>query len=133
MKSLEKRPADRWQTAAELVQRLDALAPGVLAPPRPWTRMVTAAGVVIALTAIAVVALRRGSESEASWQHRWSNARIERLTDFPGSEVDAAISADGRLVAFLADRDSVFDAFVGQVGTGQFVNLTGGRLPQLFN
>jgi Tol biopolymer transport system component len=36
-------------------------------------------------------------------------------------------------VAFLADRDSVFDAYVGQVGSGQFVNLTGGRLPQLYN
>ena len=64
---------------------------------------------------------------------RWANARVERLTDFPGSEVDAAISADGQLVAFLADRDSVFDAFVTRVGSGQFLNLTGGRLPQLFN
>ena len=36
-------------------------------------------------------------------------------------------------MAFLADRDSVFDAFVTQVGSGQFMNLTGGRLPQLFN
>jgi len=136
MKCLEKRPADRWQTAAELVQRLEALAiaPAVPAPlRRGWTRMATAAAGIIGLAAIAVVALRLGSEPEASWWRGWSNARIERLTDFAGSEVDAAISADGQFVAFLADRDSVFDAFVGQVGTGQFVNLTGGRLPQLFN
>jgi Tol biopolymer transport system component len=85
------------------------------------------------LAAVAILALRSGLDPEAVWQRRWANARIERLTDFAGSEVDAAISADGRLVAFLADRDSVFDAFVGQVGTGQFVNLTGGQLPQLFN
>jgi Tol biopolymer transport system component len=36
-------------------------------------------------------------------------------------------------VAFLADRDSVFDAFVGRVGSGEWTNLTRGSLPQLFN
>jgi serine/threonine protein kinase/Tol biopolymer transport system component len=139
MRSLEKRPADRWQTAAELVQRLNALAiPPSLPTPlsrsrRRWIRAAAAAAVVTGMAAIAVVASRRGSEPLASWRRRWSTERIERLTDFAGSEVDAAISANGQFVAFLADRDSVFDAFVGQVGTGQFVNLTGGRLSQLFN
>src|SRR3990170_4075399 len=50
MKCLEKRPADRWQTAAELVQRLEALAiaPAVPAPlRRGWTRMATAAAGII--------------------------------------------------------------------------------------
>jgi serine/threonine protein kinase/dipeptidyl aminopeptidase/acylaminoacyl peptidase len=136
MKCLEKQPADRWQTAAELVQRLDALAiaPSVRGPfsRGRWSRRVAAAAAVIGVAAVVVVASRRGSP-ESVWRHRWSGARIERLTDFPGSEVDAAISPNGDLVAFLADRDSVFDAFVSPVGTGQFVNLTGGRLPQLFN
>ena len=45
--------------------------------------------------------------------------------------VDGA--ANDALVAFLADRDSVFDAFVTRVGSGQFANLTNGRLPQLYN
>jgi Tol biopolymer transport system component len=137
MKSLEKRPADRWQTATELLPGLEAIAPSarVSLPPsrRRWTRVATLAAGVIGLVAIAVVASRRDSDRGAAWQRRWSHARIERLTDFAGSEVDAAISPDGQFVAFLADRDSVFDAFVGQVGTGQFANLTAGRLPQLFN
>jgi Tol biopolymer transport system component len=139
MKSLEKRPADRWQTAADLVHRLDALAStrsGPATSPLPrrrWMRTAAAAAGVIGLTAIGVVVERRGADPGGSWRDRWSNARIERLTDFAGSEVDAAISANGQFVAFLADRDSVFDAFVGQVGSGEFVNLTGGRLPQLFN
>ncbi|HEY7394067.1 MAG TPA: hypothetical protein VH559_04460, partial [Gemmatimonadaceae bacterium] len=55
------------------------------------------------------------------------------LTDFPGDEVDAAISPDGKFAAFLADRDSVFDAFVTQIGTGQIVNLTHGSRSELFN
>jgi Tol biopolymer transport system component len=75
----------------------------------------------------------RNAKASDSWRARWSRVRIERLTDFPGSEVDAAISRDGRSVAFLADRDGVFDAFVSQVGSGHFVNLTDGRLAQLFN
>jgi Tol biopolymer transport system component len=139
MKCLEKQPADRWQTAAELVQRLDtlAIAPSVPTPFSAargrWLRRAVAAAAVIGVAAVVAVASRSGSAPEAAWRHRWSDARIERLTDFPGSEVDAAISPNGELVAFLADRDSVFDAFVGQIGTGQFVNLTEGRLPQLFN
>jgi len=138
MKCLEKRPADRWQTAAELVERLDAQgitrsgAATFPLPRRRWLRM-AAAGGAIGLTALAVVAGPWGAKPGGDWRDRWSSARIERLTDFAGSEVDAAISADGQFVAFLADRDSVFDAFVGQVGSGQFLNLTGGRLPQLYN
>lgn len=139
MRCLEKDPADRWQTAAELVERLDALAiaRGVPTPRSParrrWLRRAGAAAVVIGAAVVVAVASRLGSAPEAAWRHRWSDARIERLTDFPGSEVDAAISPNGELVAFLADRDSVFDAFVSQIGNGQFMNLTGGRLPQLFN
>ena len=55
---------------------------------------------------------------------------IEQLTDFPGSEVDAAISANGEYVAFLSDRDSVYDAFVTRVGSGRFTNLTRGRFEE---
>jgi Tol biopolymer transport system component len=139
MKCLEKRPADRCQTAAELVEHLDEIASGPSTrAPFPWSRQrrmraaVAAAG-ILGLAVTAVVAGRRNAGPAESLRDRWSDARVERLTDFPGSEVDAAISPDGRLVAFLADRDNGFDAFVGRVGSGQFLNLTGGRLPQLFN
>ena len=137
MRCLEKRPEDRWQTAAELVHRLDALAstsgePATM-PPRRRLLAVAVAAAVIVLAVVGVVAEPWKADPSAMWRDRWAGARIERLTDFAGSEVDAAISANGQFVAFLADRDSVFDAFVGQVGSGQFVNLTGGRLPQLYN
>jgi Tol biopolymer transport system component len=137
MKCLEKRPADRWQSAEEVRQHLEALA--VVQRERTtsrlsrWgTRAAVAAGAMVVAT-LGVAWWQRAGGTSSSWQDRWAGARIERLTDFAGSEVDASVSPNGQFVAFLADRDSVFDAFVTQVGTGQFSNLTGGRLPQLFN
>ena len=49
------------------------------------------------------------------------------MTDFPGAERDAAISADGKFVAFRSDRDGPFDVLLGRTGTGPFVNLTQGQ------
>ena len=138
MKCLEKNPDERWQSADEMLRRLDGLTSlrtgqFVRSPPRRrrW-RSLGVAAVAIAFLIVSAVFERRATVA-ASWQNRWNDARIERLTDFPGSEVDAAISSDGQHVAFLADRDSVFDAFSMRVGSGQFVNLTGGSLQQLFN
>ena len=142
MTCLAKRPEDRWQSAQDVVRRLDGIAITGSEMGRQTGRattrrgrwgvaLATAAATVIAVAA--VVLLRREWRADASVRSRWANAQVQRLTDFPGSEVDAAISRDGRFVAFLADRDSVFDAFVTQVGGGTFVNLTGGRFPQLLN
>ena len=139
MKCLEKRPDDRWQSADELVRRLESIAkspggPSADAPTRwGWKRISAVAAAATAIAVISVLAWRHTSDPVESWRNRWASARIERLTDFPGSEVDAAISPNGQSVAFLADRDSVFDAFVTRVGSGQFLNLTGGHFPQLFN
>ena len=62
-----------------------------------------------------------------------ADARFVQLTDFDGIELAAAISRDGRFVAFLSDRDGQMDVWVTQVGTGQFYNLTRGGVPGLFN
>ena len=139
MKCLEKNPDDRWQSAEEIVQRLEGIA-SVMSGAAPlsdsrsrWKSRVAVAAAAIAIATLGVVAWRRSAEPGALWRNRWANARVERVTDFPGSEVDAAISRNGQLVAFLADRDSVFDAFVTKVGSEQFVNLTGGKFPQLLN
>ncbi|HMC55393.1 MAG TPA: protein kinase [Gemmatimonadaceae bacterium] len=135
MRCLAKRPEDRWQSADEMLSRLGELGPGARAGRRSAVIGAVAIGAaVIVLVAAGVVAWRGSRTSaEQAWRNRWSRARIEKVTDFPGSEVDAAISPDGRTVAFLADRDSSFDAFVTPVGSGRYVNLTGGRLAQLYN
>ena len=138
MRSLQAKPGDRWQSADEMLEQLDSIAvtlrgdTPLAARRRRWARGVAAAAVIVAVGAVAAVGWR-GAREQSSWRARWSKMRIEKLTDFAGSEVDAAISRNGEVVAFLSDRDSVFDAFVGRIGSGQFLNLTRGRFAQLFN
>ena len=61
------------------------------------------------------------------------DARFQPLTDFPGKEEAAAISRDGRFVAFLSDRDGRMDVWITQVGTGKFYNLTQGAESDIVN
>ena len=61
------------------------------------------------------------------WENPLANAKVERITDFEGDEVDAAISSDGKLTAFLSDRDGPIDVWVSQIGSDEFVNITKGR------
>ena len=46
------------------------------------------------------------------------------MTDWAGSEGYAEISPDGKVVAFLADRDGELDFFSIQLATGLSNNLT---------
>ena len=62
------------------------------------------------------------------WQNPLNGAKVERLTDFEGDEVHASISPDGKLVAFASDREGHYDAWVTQIGSGEFVNVTKGQV-----
>jgi Tol biopolymer transport system component len=62
-----------------------------------------------------------------------AHATFEKVTDLGGAEQAAAISRDGRFLAFLSDRDGRMDVWVTQIGTGQFYNLTKGLVPELVN
>jgi Tol biopolymer transport system component len=88
----------------------------------------------VAIAAIAVGgALWRLRQMDYFWTNPLADAAISRITDFEGDELDAAISPDGKLVAFLADRDGPIDAWVTQVGSGSFTNLTKGQFPSLLD
>lgn len=73
------------------------------------------------------------SKSESSGKNPLADARYSTLTDFEGIEQAAAISRDGGFAAFLSDRDGSMDAWVTQIGSGEFHNLTRGELRELFN
>ncbi len=67
--------------------------------------------------------------SEFFWRSPIVDVQLRRLTDFDGVEQAAAVSRDGRFVAFLSDRDGQMDVWVTQVGSGPFHNLTRGGVP----
>jgi Tol biopolymer transport system component len=81
----------------------------------PWTIAVAA---LLAAAALAVTALW------PRWQNPLQDAEFIQLTSFPGAEENAAISPDGRWVAFLSDQTGVFHAYVTPVGPGGFTDLT---------
>jgi Tol biopolymer transport system component len=88
----------------------------------------TAGGLVLVLV---VVWLHE--RTDYFWRNPIEGAQFQNLTDFDGTEQAAAISRDGRFVAFLSDRDGRMDVWVTQVGTGQFYNLTRGAVRELVN
>ena len=92
--------------------------------------LLAAAGVLFIVAATSAWLLSR---SGFAGQNPLADARYSTLTDFEGIEQAAAISRDGKFAAFLSNRDGPMDAWVTQVGSGEFHNLTHGELQELFN
>src|SRR5437867_5086384 len=122
MRCLEKHPADRWDSAEELLQQLETLTTpsGGITPtstqpvaavarvPR-WLKLalssaglviVVAGGLVLARPTRGVVAL----------------GKVTQITFEPGLEIEPAISPDGKLVAYAAGPLSATRIYVLQPG-----------------
>ncbi len=76
---------------------------------------------------VAGVALWESTRPAVAPRNPLANAQFTRFTDWPGTEGLAEMSPDGKFIAFMADRANEFDLWLGQVGTGRFVNLTTDR------
>jgi serine/threonine protein kinase len=133
-KAMAKDPKERYQHAGDLALDLRrfqrAWEARTLLSQKPAAGTTPRRGMEWALvTVIAVLALvlvlwaRRGSGSPED-ENPLSKTTFARFTDFPGDKSDSSISPDGKFVAFRAYQDGRSDAWVGQVGTGRFVNLT---------
>jgi Tol biopolymer transport system component len=123
---LEKNAARRFQSASDLVFALESLsgtAPEKRAsqpkPRRAWLPWAVAAALLIA------TAVWEQFRPAAAPGNPLEKAHFTRLTDF--ESVDAAISPDGKFVAFVSDHDGPFDVWLTQVGTGRLINLTQGN------
>jgi Tol biopolymer transport system component len=135
---LEKNVARRFQSASDLAFAIDSLsgtssgksagAPTgkstakSAAQPKSglaWTPWVIVAALLIG------AAVRETVRPPAAPANPLEKAHFTRVTDF--ESVDAAISPDGRFVAFVSDHDGPFDVWLTQVGTGRLVNLTQGK------
>ena len=125
------------QTIPKLGLRLlVAVGPGAdisveAAPPRR-SKLVLVAACIVAAIAVGA-ALLWTAKPDSTWHDPLVGADFTPVTDFIGSEEHAAISPDGRFIAFVSDRDGAWDVFVGQTGTGDFQNLTRGRIAELRN
>jgi serine/threonine-protein kinase len=133
MKCLAKRPADRWQTADELLAELEPLATpsGGTTPTatRPVTtvapaarpaargRWLAIAALVLAIAGAVALALTR-TPPEVRLGRRL------QLTLSPGLELDPALSPDGKLVAFVAGPLFATRLYVRQVDGGTPVAIT---------
>lgn len=148
-KAIEKDPVHRYQSMRELVVDLRRLTRKVaeadatvlpaattpfIAGPRVFRKSwLLWIGAAIAALAIAGFAYWRLSRADYFWANPLEGARYNKITDWDSTELDAAISHDGKFITFLSNRDGIYDAFVTQVGSGQFRNLTHGRSPTLLH
>jgi len=131
-KALEKDACDRYQSMREMLVDLRRCkrARVVPAPPavkkkalRNW--LVWGIAGVMFVAVVAWEALRPPTRPT----NLLERAHFTRLTDFETTE--AAISPDGRFVAFVSDHDGSNDVWLTQVGVGQLINLTKGKVDQI--
>ena len=125
------------QAAQENDDAISAPAPAAPATgPAPSTSSARWRFILPLAAAGATVAIGAGrwlQMTEFFWRDPIADVRLQVVTDFDGVEQAAAVSRDGRFVAFLSDRDGKMDVWVTQVGSGQFHNLTHGSAPELVN
>jgi Tol biopolymer transport system component len=134
---LEKTREMRFQSARDLAFGLEVLsdtdaaavatarAVTVVGPGRRRTILIAAAVVVTALSALGIWM----RSSVPGIDTLFANAKFTPFTNWEGSELDAALSPDGRFVAFLADRTGTFHVWLKQIG-GDFIDLTPGESDQ---
>jgi Tol biopolymer transport system component/tRNA A-37 threonylcarbamoyl transferase component Bud32 len=120
LRGLRPNPNERFPSMNALLRELGK-------DPRVARRRAVAIVAVLLGVAVVGVVYR---QTDYFWRNPLANARYQRLTDFEGTEHSAAISRDGKFVAFLSARDGPVGVLVTQIGTGTFRNVTLGRVPE---
>ena len=129
LRCLTKNPKHRLRDIGDARIEIDAIeevlpGPEPVVTPAPVRRGVGLWLPWVALASLAVAAASWEVLRPVPIENPMPSEGFKRLTDWPGSEAYAEISPDGRVVAFLADRDGESDLFAGLVATGDFKNLT---------
>jgi Tol biopolymer transport system component len=133
MRCLAKHPADRWQTAQELLTQLEPLmtpsggmtptetrlTAAVARPPARLGRWV-AIGAVLLVLGVSGLVLARRRPAEVVLGRR------TQVTLDPGLEMDPALSPDGKLVAYAAGPSGATKILVRQLDGGSTIPVTAG-------
>jgi serine/threonine protein kinase/Tol biopolymer transport system component len=122
-------PAAQTMVDPERIQSLATAAPpsdraSLKRRQQQWTMLAGAAAVAVLVAAGVVWRLW---QQDYFWMNPVAGATVERLTDFEGEEFDAAISPDGKFTVFLSDRDGAINAWLSQIGSGEFVTINKGH------
>ena len=138
LRCLAKDPKKRLRDIGDVrieIDAVDEVLPGFALTPAaaPATSRVARWLPWAALAALAVAVGAWQALRPVPFENPLPSEGFKRLTDWAGSEGYAEISPDGKVVAFLADRDGELDFFSTQLGTERFNNLTaaasGPRIP----
>ena len=138
---LAKDPEERWQSAYDLKSQLEWIAEGVS---KAETVALSSKHSLRTTRRRFLWGLLLGGPIGAAlkwyldrsgywWMAALADARFEYITNSPGTELDAVISPDGELLAFLSDRAGQFDVWAGQIRGTRFNNLTNGQVPDVRN
>jgi serine/threonine protein kinase len=128
LRCLAKDPKQRLRDIGDASILIEALEAPLA--PRPTTTIRSRLPWIAVIALTAAVSVWQTSRPPTIHENPLGNATFSHFTDWEGTEGGAEISPDGRFVAFVADRDGEFDLWVGQVGTGEFRNLTD-KIPAL--
>jgi len=130
VRCLEKNVERRFQSVSDLAFAIESVSGTSIATTtakivsqpksrRAWLPWVIAAALLVGTAAWEMF------RTPSAPANPLEKAHFTRVTDF--KSVEAAISADGRFVAFVSDHDGPFDVWLTQVGTGRLINLTQGK------
>ena len=148
LKALAKRPLERYQSVAAFAQDLRRYLdrkPIEALPARFTDRLakyvrrnramlgVSSTALAAILAAAAFMLWGPGRQTGGGVRDPLAEAKVTRLTDFAGTEQAAAISRDGRFAAFLANRDGRMDAWLTEIGSNRYRNLTDGQIHDMTN
>jgi Tol biopolymer transport system component len=140
MRCLEKKPADRFQTAEEVREQLEIAetpstgtvpmqAAAATAPVRISAgrkKPLVLAGIAALVLAVSLI----GSRYRGGSRQEFESGATEQITNDPGVEVTPALSPDGKMLAYAGGEPANTSIFVRQVGGGEAIRLASGRAPQ---
>ncbi len=140
MRCLEKRPADRFQSAGELLAQLEIAG----TPSGETVPTFTAAGttsqhaartrrkaiVFSAVAAVLLVGSLLASRYLTGNRTAFEVGATNQITNEPGVEITPAVSPDGKMLAYAAGEPGRTSIFVRQLNGGEAIRLAIGIAPQ---
>jgi len=134
---LEKSPERRFQSASDLAFALEALsdsgsAATAVVGQLGWRRMLAWTAAALVLAAVAVGLYLRRSQLASKPSTGPPSLEVRAFTD-NGKIFRAAITADGRYIAYVQNEAEKFDLHLLQVATGRDIQLLPGSSAPIVN